>query len=189
MIKMKKVIAVLLVLTLIFSMVSCSLLEDKAVRYVKRNGVEHGSKIYVTFEDYFLETYTTYFIIYDSKADAFSFESYAADRYFEIPPTSNQGVDHYVKINLATGRSDYYSKTDSSTYTGTATIDIGAYGESNKALSNVVINGKYDQVKGIIEQTFENYVYNTVAWINLSLTKSKANVTVRHFGFESYENE
>ena len=184
---MKKVLSLLLAALFIVSLVGCSP-KNKAINYVKGNGVESGNKVCVAFQDYFLEKYYTYFIVYNSKSDSFTFEYYSADKYFEKPPTSNYDVENSVTIDLSTGKTKYYSAIQDGAYTGTATIDIESYSQSNDSLSNVVINGKHEQVYNTIEKAFEQSVYNTVAYIDQFLSKNKAKVTVKDFGFTAFRD-
>lgn len=159
---------------------------NKAVNYVKDNGVESGSEVCVAFQDYFLDNYNTYFIVYNPDSDSFTFECYTSDKYFETPPTSNIDVENSTTIDLSTGKAKYYSEIQNGAYTGTATINIETYSNSNKSLSDVTINGKYEQVYKTVEQTFENTVYNTVAYMDILLKKNGANVTVQDFGFTAF---
>ena len=182
---MKRLVSLLLVMFMVLSFAACSS-KNKAANYVKNNGVEFGSEVCVAFQDYFLDNYNTYFIVYNSESDSFTFEYYSSDKYFETPPTSNSEVKNSTTIDLLTGKAKYYSEIRDGAYTGTATIDIETFSNSNKSLSDITINGKYEQVYNTVEQTFENTVYNTVAYMDILLKKNNANVTVKDFGFTAF---
>ena len=200
---MKKLISVLLTVLTVISLSGCAqinsavdyvkrngvnmLNKNKAADYVKENGVNIENKTCVAFHEYFLDEYHTYFIVYNNDSDTFSFEYYTADKYFETPPTTNSDIHHYTKIDLSSGRAKYYSKIQDAVYTGTATIDKGTYNGTNNSLSNVTISGKYQMVYSTIEQTFANTVYITIIKVQLFLDENKANITLKDFGFVSFD--
>lgn len=185
-INMKKLTSLLLSILLVISLSGCSP-TNKPADYVKENGVNVGNMAYVAFHEFNFDEYHTYFIVYDSVSDTFSFEYYTADKYFETPPTTNGEIHHYTKIDLSTGKAKYYSKIQNGAYTGNASIDKETYSGTNKSLSNVTISGKHQMVYNTIEQTFVNTVYITIIKIHLFLDESKANVTLKDFGFASFD--
>lgn len=180
---MKKITHFLLMVLIVLSLTSCSTPREKAINYVKANGTSSENEVYVAFQDYFLEKYNTYFIVYNNESDTFTFEYYSSNKYFDTPPTSNYDIYNSVTIDLSTGNAKYYSDNE---YTGTAKIDIESYSKTNNKLSDVVICGEYEQVFGTVEVTFEQTAFNTVDYIDLLLSKSNAKVTVVDFGFTAF---
>ena len=149
-------------------------------------GTEYDSGFCVAFQDYFLDDYDTYFIVYNTTTDSFSLEYYSSDRYFEIPPKFSE-TNKAVKINLLNGEAKYYSDGEKNTYTGTATIDVATYNAKNNKLQNVVIDGsEYKQVTDIVAQTFKTSVQNTITRINLCLSQNQANISVVDLGFSDF---
>ncbi len=183
---MKRVVPLLLVIFIVSFLVGCSTPKEKVADYVKSNGMEFGSKVCLSYNDYFLDNYNTYFIVYDSNTDSFSFEYYSSNKYFETPPTSNYEVNNSVTIDLSNGKVKYYSYINGNAYTGTATINIASYNKLNNSLSDVIIDGKYEQVYTTIEQAFEQSVFNTVTYIETFLSKENSNISVEEFGFTTF---
>lgn len=161
--------------------------KEKAIDYVKSNGTEYESGFCVSFQDYFLDNYNTYFIVYNTTTDSFSLEYYSSNRYFDIPPKFSE-TDNAVKINLLNGEAKYYSGGERNTYTGTALIDIATYNSQNNMLQNVVINGsEYKIVTDIVAETFEQSVQNTITFINIYLSEKQADISIVDLGFVNFK--
>lgn len=111
---------------------------------------------------------------------------YSSSKYFETPPTSNYEVNNSVTIDLSNGKVKHYSYINGNAYTGTATINIASYNKLNNSLSDVIIDGKYEQVYTTIEQAFEQSVFNTVTYIETFLSKENSNISVEEFGFTTF---
>lgn len=163
--------------------------KEKAIDYIKNNGTEYESGFCVSFQDYFLDDYNTYFIVYNTENGSFRLEYYSSDRYFDVPPKFSE-TSKAVTINLSNGEAKYYSKSDKNTYTGTASIDIATYSSSNNTLQNVVINGsEHKQITDIVAETFEKSVQNTVTYINLLLSQANADISVVDLGFSGFSKK
>lgn len=162
---------------------------EKVIEYIKTNGTEYESGFCVSFQDYFLDDYNTYFIVYNTATDSFSLEYYSSDRYFDVPPKFGE-TNNAVKINLFNGEAKYYSDGEGTIYTGTALIDMATYNANNNKLQNVVIDGsEYKQITDIVAETFEKSVQNTITYINLFLSEKQANISVADLGFSDFLKE
>lgn len=191
---MKKIILYILILaTLVMCFAGCNNTskkdmtpKGKSVDYIKSNGTEYESGFCVSFQDYFLDNYNTYFIVYNTTTDSFSLEYYSSNRYFDVPPKFSE-TNNAVKINLLNGEAKYYSDGERNTYTGTASIDVATYNSKNNKLQNIVIYGsEYKQVTDIVAETFKISVQNTITHINLFLSEKQADISVVDLGFLSF---
>ena len=193
---MKKVSISLIVIIIVISVVGCKQSDvnnaittlnktphEKAVDYIRANGVKSGTSIYLSYQDYFIEQYHTYFIVYNSETDSFSFEQYSSDEYYDIPPTSYEFVDVCVMVDLDNGEAKYYTNGECK---GIATIDITSYTKEDYSFSDVEVFGKYESVNATTKKTFEVYVCTLVRRIGLYLSQNNANITVQDLGFISF---
>ena len=160
--------------------------KEKAINYIINNGREYESGFFVSFQDYFLDDYNTYFIVYNIESDSFRIEYYSSDRYFDIPPKFDE-TNQAVTINLSNGEAKYYWNRETNIYTGTASIDILTYSKNNTALQHVVINGsEYKPIINNITETFGKMVQNTITYVNLLLVKANADISVIDLGFVAF---